>query len=77
MTDNRGNGSVLNKLMTTKFPASAVVMELSNHVKARSLKAAVQWAPRSVNQEADSLANGDVSAFSPELREVIVPSEIR
>ena len=28
-TDNRGNGSALNKLMTTKFPASAVLMELS------------------------------------------------
>ena len=62
---------LLNKLMTTKFPASAVVMELAAYMKARSLKAAVQWAPRSVNQEADSLANGDTSAFSPELREVI------
>ena len=62
-TDNRGNGSALNKLMTTRFLASAVVMELAAYMKVRSLKSAVQWAPRSVNQEADSLANGDTSAF--------------
>ena len=28
-TDNRGNGSLLNKLMTTKFPACALLMELA------------------------------------------------
>ena len=29
-TDNRGNGSALSKLMTTKFPSSALMMELSS-----------------------------------------------
>ena len=28
-TDNRGNGAALNKLMTTRYPASAVLMELA------------------------------------------------
>ena len=76
-TDNRGNGSVLNKLMTTKFPASAVVMELAAYLKKRSMKAAVQWAPRTVNQEADSLSKGDHSRFNPALRRVIQPSVLR
>ena len=35
-TDNRGNGSALNKLMTTRFPASAVLMELSEHMRRMS-----------------------------------------
>ena len=55
-TDNRGNGSVLNKLMTTRYPSSALVM------------AQVEWTPREFNREADALANGDSSQFSPELQ---------
>ena len=32
-TDNRGNGSALNKLMTSRYPASAVLMEMSALLK--------------------------------------------
>ena len=53
LTDNRGNGAALNKLMTTKFPASALLM----------VRAVVEWAPREGNKEADRLANGDHGAF--------------
>ena len=62
-TDNRGNGSALNKLMTTKFPektkfpASAVLMELAAFMKRMSIKVVVEWTPRSANQHADKLAN--------------------
>ena len=35
-TDNRGNGSVLNKTMTTRYPASAVILELAAFMKKRS-----------------------------------------
>ena len=35
ITDNRGNGAALNKLMSTRFPSSAVLMELASYVKAR------------------------------------------
>ena len=35
ITDNRGNGAVLNKLMSTKFPSSAVLMELASFMKHR------------------------------------------
>ena len=44
--NNRENGSALNKLMTTRFSASAVMMELAAYLKHRALKAAVQWAPK-------------------------------
>ena len=67
-TDNRGNGAALNKLMTTKYPASAVLMELAAYSKKMGLKASVEWSPREANREADALANGELSQFSPELR---------
>ena len=68
ITDNRGNGAVLNKLMSTKFPSSAVLMELASFMKQRGMRAIVEWAPRECNREADMLANGDSSLFDPERR---------
>ena len=65
ITDNRGNGAVLNKLMSTKFPSSAVLMELASFMKHRGMRAIVEWAPRECNREADMLANGDSSLFDP------------
>ena len=67
-TGNRGNGSALNKLMSTKCPSSAVVMELSCYLKRMSAKASVEWAPRTANYEADSLANGETNGFDPSRR---------
>ena len=66
ITDNRGNGAALNKLMSTKFPSSAVLMELASFMKHRGMRAIVEWAPRECNREADMLANGDTSLFNPE-----------
>ena len=37
-TDNRGNGAVLNKLMSTRFPSSAL-MDMVSAMKARGLRA--------------------------------------
>ena len=68
ITDNRGNGAVLNKLMSTKFPSSAVLMELALFMKHRGMRAILEWAPRECNREADMLANGDSSLFDPERR---------
>ena len=67
-TDNRGNGSALNKLMSTKFPASAVLMELATYTKRMGMKVLVGWTPRAGNREADALANGDSSLFDPRRR---------
>ena len=57
-TDNRGNGSAPNMLMTSRYPASAVSMEMSALLKRRGLQASVQWAPRSANREADRWPTG-------------------
>ena len=64
-TDNRGNGSALNKMMTTRYPASAVIMEMSVLMKRHGLKALVEWTPRAGNREADELANGVTNRFKP------------
>ena len=67
-TDNGGNGAALSKLMSTRFPSSAVLMELASFMKHRGMRAIVEWAPRECNREADMLANGDTSLFDPERR---------
>ena len=63
-TDNRGNGAALNKLMTTRYPASAVLMELAAYSKKVGSKASVEWSPREANREADALANGELVSLS-------------
>ena len=62
-TDNHGNGAALNKLLTTRFPASAVLMELAACKKKMLMKVQVEWSTRSGNVEADALANGHNHAF--------------
>ena len=51
ITDNRGNGAVLNKLMTTRFPSSGLLMEMGSYMKSRGMRAIVEWAPREFNKE--------------------------
>ena len=72
-TDNRGNGAALNKLMSTKFPSSAILMELSTFLKEKKIKALVEWTPRESNREADLLANGITSDFNPSLEMKLDP----
>ena len=76
-TDNRCNGSALNKLMTSRFPASAVLMEMSVLMKTKGLQASVQWAPGAANREADWLANGDTQDFNLEYECAIDPAAVR
>ena len=75
-TDNRGNGAALNNLMTTKFPASAVIMELTAYMKKMLLKVQVDWSPRSGHVEAGSLANGIHDSFDPALGVNVDPGSI-
>ena len=65
---DRQSRAALNKLLSTKFPSSAVVMELSCYLKCTSAKASFEWAPRTANFEADSLANGETHSFNPSRR---------
>ena len=43
-------------------------MELACFLKRMSIKAVVDWAPRTANYEADELANGNTSRFDPAKR---------
>ena len=67
LTDNRGDGHILSKLGTTKFPLSAVVMRLAFELKKREIIEDVAWIPRESNVEADALSNGDFNQFNEEL----------
>ena len=64
-TDNKGNGNVVNKLMTTKFLVCAFVMELAEQAEARGVRMEAEWTPRDRNQEADDLSNLRTSSFDP------------
>ena len=68
VTDNRGNGASLNKLMTSKYTPSAILMEMSAYMKRMGIQALVGWSPREGNREADALANGCYDGFNPALR---------
>ena len=76
-TDNRGNGSALHKLMTSRYPASGVLMEMSAPLLQRGLQSSVQGAPRTANREADRLANQRVhTGLQPAYECVIDPETI-
>ena len=45
-TDNRGNGYVINKLMTTRFPLCTVIMELAAQAERRGVRMEAEWTPR-------------------------------
>ena len=72
-TDNRG--STLNKLMTNKYPSSAIFMELACCIN-KSIAAVVERAPRTANYEADGLANGNTRRFDISKRIVLKESEV-
>ena len=67
-TDNRVNGALLNKLMSSKYQLSALLMEFGEQLRGSGVRPEVRWAPREANREADRLANGDSSGFNPALR---------
>ena len=66
VTDNLGNRFAVSKLMTTKFPLCAAMMQLSSILAQRHMKLRLDWAPREQNYEADELSNGIKHRFSRE-----------
>ena len=63
-TDNRGNTFAVSKLMTTKFPLCAFLLELALQLQLKSTELQLRWLPRLQNVEADRLTNGDFTGFS-------------
>ncbi len=67
-TDNRGNSFAVRKLLTTKFPLVAFLMELAAQCQARELELGLLWAPREQNVEADELSSSIFRHFDPARR---------
>ena len=67
-TDNMGNSHVVSRLLTTKFPLNAFLMELAVQLQKRGAELHLFWLPRLQNVEADALTNNDTARFEPSLR---------
>ena len=64
LTDNQGNPYVIDKMMTTAFPLSVILMELSVQLELANLCLDLHWVPREQNVEADALTNEEFQDFS-------------
>jgi hypothetical protein len=62
-TDNKGNAHVIDRLLTTKFPLCAILMELSAQLSRAGASLTLDWIPRLQNTEADELSNGITTSF--------------
>ena len=68
LTDNQGNKFVIKRLMTTRFPLCAVLMQMAITLASKGLWLDLEWTPREANTEADAITNADYSLFDPSLR---------
>jgi hypothetical protein len=67
-TDNLGNGYLVDKFMTSKYPSCAMLMELCRQCKMAGVSLGLCWRRRDTNVEADALTNYEFEAFSEENR---------
>jgi hypothetical protein len=63
--------------MSTKFPITLLLMELSEQLKAHDMELDLQWVKRDLNQEADELSNADFKNFDQARRVELDPSAIQ
>ena len=68
VTDNKGNGHIVNKLFSTKYPMCAAVMQLTADLSERGAEIDLTWKPREENDLADKLSNGICDGFDPARR---------
>ena len=76
ITDNKGNSFAVQKMLSTKFPLTVLLIELSEQLRSCSIEMHLEWLRRDDNQEADDLTNQKFSKFSPENRIQVDPSKI-
>ena len=67
-TDNQSNTYAISKMMSTKYPLTLLVMELSETLRSRSCELNLHWIPREKNQLADDLTNEKFDSFPSHLR---------
>ena len=67
-TDNAGNSFVTARMMTTKWPLAAILMEIAIQLRKRQISMSLDWIPRLQNEEADAITNEDFKSFAAEHR---------
>ena len=67
-TDNLSNAYAVSKWMSTKYPLTVLIMELSETLRTRDCELCLEWVPREKNQLADDLTNEKFDHFPMELR---------
>eukprot|EP00438_Fugacium_kawagutii_P031077 Skav204619 [mRNA] locus=scaffold1712:188018:190024:- [translate_table: standard] len=70
-TDNRGNDFILKRGLTTKFPITLMVIEVSEMLRKKNAHASLTWVRREDNQAADDLTNEVFDKFREENRRVV------
>ena len=75
-TDNQGNTYATAKMMSSKWPLTVLLIELSEQLRSRHMELQLLWRRRDLNQEADDLTNGIYTSFDPVKRVVIDPASI-
>ena len=75
-TDNQGNSLAMIKMMSTKWPLTALIMEMSEQLRKRNAELHLRWVRRTENQEADDLTNGNFERFDMHNRIHINAAEI-
>ena len=76
ITDNKGNSYVVKKLLSTKLPLGAVVMQLASVLARKAIWLNLTWKPREENTLADALTNEDFSCFDQAKRREVAWSEV-
>ncbi len=67
----------MSKIMTTKWPLSAILVELAWQLQKRGWLLRLEWRPRQLNQAADRLSNGDTTGFDPAKRVEVTAEMLR
>ena len=67
-TDSLVSSSVVSRGLTSSFPLCVVAMELAVQLEHRSAELFLDWSPRTMNQEADVLADSRTDSFNLALR---------
>ena len=75
-TDNQSNTFSVQKLISTKFPLTILLMELSEQLRTRNASLSLRWVPRLDNQPADDLTNNKFDLFESSLRIDIDPAKL-
>ena len=76
LTDNRGNKFAVAKMLTTKWPLAAFVAEMAAQLELREILLEVEWVPRELNAEADSITNGHVEWLTPSMQLEVTLAEL-